>query len=127
VLIPDRVHGRRCLCVACQTRSHPDRCECFWCSNRRALEEEYRAAEERAERAPVPSDAAARHVARLGLNRRQLAAELGVSLSTAQRVSTPTVSFLAGWSGGFSRFARADVAEEAVWLDRGGRGAALAN
>jgi hypothetical protein len=61
----------------------------FLVLDRRALEEEYRAAEERAERAPVPSDAAARHVARLGLNRRQLAAELGVSLSTAQRVSTP--------------------------------------
>ena len=87
-LFPDQVHDRRCLCVSCGTKRHPEACPCFWCGNRRDLDGEYRKAQERAERAPVPSDAAARHVARLRLTRRELAAELGVSVGTAQRVST---------------------------------------
>jgi hypothetical protein len=36
----------------------------------------------------VPTDAVAAHVARLGLTRRQLAAELGVSLGSAQALAT---------------------------------------
>lgn len=64
-------------------------CACFWCEQRRGLEAEYLVALERAEREPVSSDQAAEHVARLGLTRRQLAAELGCSLGTAQRVATP--------------------------------------
>jgi hypothetical protein len=53
------------------------------------LEDAYRLAEKRAARVPVLSDRAAKHVARLGLSRRQLAAAVGVSVGEAQRLSTP--------------------------------------
>ena len=89
VLFPDRVHGRRCLCVSCGTKRHPDSCPCFWRGNRRDLEGEYLNARERAARVPVPSDRAAEHVAGLGLSRRQLAAAVGVSVGQAQRLATP--------------------------------------
>jgi hypothetical protein len=82
-----RLHLRRCLCVTCWTRRHPDSCTCFRCGQRRLAEADYRTRMERAERSPVSSDRAAAHVARLGLTRRAVARELGCSVSTAQRVS----------------------------------------
>jgi hypothetical protein len=74
--------------VACGTKRHADECGCYWCQSRVELEGEFRKAQERVERKPVPSDVAAEYVAGLGLTRRQLAAELGVSVGTAQRVAT---------------------------------------
>jgi hypothetical protein len=88
-LFPDRVHQRGCLCVSCGTAKHPDDCVCLWCGQRRYWEGEYEERMRRAARAPVPSDVAAGHVAKLGLTRRELAARLHCSLSTSQRISKP--------------------------------------
>jgi len=88
-LFPGKPHLRRCLCVSCGTKKHPDDCECWACRSRRYWEDEYRLRMERAERASVVSDTAARHVKALGLTRREVVERLRCSLSMAQRVSTP--------------------------------------
>lgn len=86
-VFPDREHPARCLCVACATRRHADSCHCYWCYQRRHFEEVAEHRERAYAREPVSSDRAARHVAELGFTRRELAAALGMSVGTAQRVS----------------------------------------
>ena len=89
LLFPDWAHVRGCRCVACGTKRHPDSCPCFWCDQRRYWEADYLKRQQQAARRPVLTDRAAKHVAELGLTRRQLAARLHCSLTTAVKASKP--------------------------------------